>query len=128
VVVEAETSKKRKRRVVYPRPEAMGALQAALAAGSLPIDINARMYELRKLRPVLGLAKLPQDGTRHTAASYWLATGEISAGQLAEQLGNSESILKRHYDARATRASAADFWRIVASFAHPQPAEVPVAA
>jgi integrase len=44
---------------------------------------------------------LPVDnGLRHSFASYWLArSGKDSFGTLARVMGNSEAVVKRHYDA-----------------------------
>jgi integrase len=40
----------------------------------------------------------PDNGLRHSFASYWLArTGAEGVGKLAIQLGDSESVAKRHY-------------------------------
>ena len=58
-----------------------------------------------------------KDVTRHSAATYMLATSG-SAAAVATTLGNSETILKRHYLALVTRAQAEAFWAV-------QPTAVP---
>ena len=66
-------------------------------------------HELRLLQHALGWPKWKQDVTRHSAATYMLAT---SAAAVATSLGNSETILKRHYLALVTRAQAEAFWAV----------------
>ena len=74
VVVEAQTSKVRQRRIVYPMPAAVAWLRLAKAMGSeLPLARQPWRRTIRDLRGLLGLDRWPQDVTRHTAASYWLA-------------------------------------------------------
>jgi len=34
---------------------------------------------------------------RHSFASYWLARSENGVGALSKQMGNSESVCRRHY-------------------------------
>jgi len=87
--VEAQTTKVRQRRVVYPMPEAMEALKAAMQVGKLPLNHEARRRTIRFLRAKLGWKAWPKDVTRHTAASYWLAHSG-SAATVSEMLGNSE--------------------------------------
>jgi integrase len=109
--VEAQTTKVRQRRVVYPKREAMAMLKVAMKKGKLPIRSQPRRRALRRLRKLLGFTAWPKDITRHTAASYWLADCE-SAASVAKSLGNSESVLMRHYAALVTREQAREFWAI----------------
>jgi hypothetical protein len=51
------------------------------------------LFRLAKVEPV-------DNGLRHSFASYWLArSGKDSFGSLARVMGNSEAVVKRHYDA-----------------------------
>jgi integrase len=51
------------------------------------------LFRLAKAAPV-------DNGLRHSFASYWLArSGKDSFGTLARVMGNSEAVVKRHYDA-----------------------------
>lgn len=109
--VEALTTKVRQRRIVYPKREAMALIKRSLRVGRLPLDPQSRRRAIRKLRGAMGFAVWPKDITRHTAASYWLADTS-SAADMAEQLGNSETVLKRHYKAIVTREQAKEFWRL----------------
>lgn len=111
VRVEAQTTKVRQRRVVYPKKEAMALLKAALKVGALPLNPHARRYALDGLCERLHFKHWPKDITRHTAASYWLAdTG--SAEHVSEHLGNSEDTLRRNYKAAVTREHAKQFWQL----------------
>lgn len=113
VVVEAQTSKVRQRRVVYPMAAGVAWLRVAKRQGSsLPLNREAWRRFIRDLRDVLGWKEWPKDVTRHTAASYWLAA-EPHVYRVAEQLGHSPAILKTHYRALVTRADAERFWRLV---------------
>lgn len=130
--VESQTTKIRQRRVVYPKAEAMLFLKRAIKSGTLPIDPQSRqrmiqgatwkttrtgarkpagtVYSRRPgLREALGWKTWPKDITRHTAASYWLAS-DGSAAHVSEMLGNSEGVLKRDYKALVTKKEAEAFW------------------
>jgi|GEM_PF-671362 len=115
VKVEAQTTKIRQRRVVYPMRMAMEWLKEAQKLKSLlPLTVKQRTIERNKLRAVLGWEKWKQDCTRHTASSYWLAhTGE--AAKIADALGHSEKIMRKHYKALVTKAEAKKFWKLSAS-------------
>ena len=110
--VEAQTSKIRQRRVVYPPKPALAWLRAARALGAtLPLNTTQRFCAVRGLVEALGWPTWKQDVTRHSAATYMLATSE-SAAAVANTLGNSESILRRHYLALVTRPQAEAFWAV----------------
>jgi hypothetical protein len=57
------------------------------------------------------MAKFPQDLFRHTAASYLLAL-HGDAGKVATMLGNSSSVLLRHYHEPVNKADCDRFWSI----------------
>jgi integrase len=110
--VEAQTTKVRQRRVVYPHSTAMLWLRRAMDRDAeLPIARQPRRRAIRCLRTLLGFAKWPKDVTRHSAASYWLAeTG--NAAQVASALGHSESVLRKNYMALVTKSEAHEFWQL----------------
>jgi hypothetical protein len=59
-----------------------------------------------------GLKPWPSDVLRHTAIShYFRATG--SYGFAAEQFGNSEAIIKAHYQSRVSSDEAKAFYRLM---------------
>ena len=110
--VEAQTTKVRQRRVVYPLPMAMTWLERAKKLKSkLPLTIKTRKADRNAMRTLLGWKEWKQDCTRHTCASMWLAhTG--SAEKVATALGHSENILRKHYMALVTKADAEKFWNL----------------
>lgn len=108
--VEAQTSKIRQRRVVYPMPMAMIWLkQAKKLKAKLPLAPWARRLDRIALTEVLGWSEWKQDVTRHTCASMWLADCG-SAATVATALGHSEGTLRKNYMALVTKADAAKFW------------------
>lgn len=116
VKVEAQTTKVRQRRIVYPKPEAMRLLKKSLKRGTIPITKVTRRRWIRKLRDHLGWKLWPKDITRHTAISYWLASG-ASVADVADMSGNSEKTLRKHYRAIVTRREAVKLWRQVSKLA-----------
>jgi integrase len=109
IIVDAQTTKVRERRVVTPMPEAMKWLRRSLKyGGETPLPKQFKRRLIHSLRDVLGLKTWPKDITRHTAASIWLAEKQ-SAAFVAEQLGNSERVLKRDYKALVTPQTLAQF-------------------
>lgn len=120
VRVEAQTTKVRQRRVVYPRAEAMAFLKWALKRGSLPLSggerrwiISGRQGKSTGLRGALGFEKWPKDITRHTAASYWLAGEGETVRHVAKMLGHSEAVCESRYKAVKTQKESAEFWAMV---------------
>lgn len=127
VKVEAQTSKVRRRRVVYPKAEAMALLGKYIRNGKLPFGplaarrvISGTKWKNKSgkqfspgLRQTLGWKVWPRDITRHSAASYWLADCESTAA-VARYLGHSETILLRHYAALVTKEQAKRFWAVCA--------------
>ena len=111
--VEAQTTRVRQRRVVYPHTAAMAWLRRARLQGAeLPLPRPARRRAIRMLRELMGFPHWPKDVTRHSAASYWLAdTG--STARVAEALGHSEEGLRQNYMALVTKAQAQEFWQLL---------------
>lgn len=129
VKVEAQTTKVRRRRVVYPKPDAMRFLKWAVKRGKLPLDSQTRKRILSGvvwkskdgtkrrpgLRHALGFKVWPKDITRHTAASYWLAGEGETVKHVAKMLGHSEAICESRYKAVKTQKEASEFWNVVSS-------------
>jgi integrase len=118
--VEAQTTKVRQRRVVYPKPEAMAFLKWALKRGSLPLGSDRKRYLISGregksvgLRGALGFDVWPKDITRHTAASYWLAGEGETVKHVAKMLGHSESTCESRYKAVKTQKESENFWQAV---------------
>lgn len=111
IVIDASASKVRRRRIIDPHPTALEWLDAAKAEGELPMHRMKRRRLLKEARAVLGFDGWPQDVLRHTAASMMMAKYR-DAGRVADWLGNSPSILLRHYRELVTAESALAFWSI----------------
>lgn len=54
----------------------------------------------------------PQDILRHSFASHWLPIHQ-NRSVLAEEMGNSVQIIKKHYRKHASKSAAAAFWEIL---------------
>lgn len=124
IKVEAQTSKVRQRRVVYPRPEAMAFVKWALRHGKLPLGggrrrriLSGHKTKRKGLRGALGWEMWPKDITRHTAASYWLACEGETVARVAKMLGHSERTCESRYKAVKTQKEAAEFWKVVKQLA-----------
>ena len=73
------------------------------------------VYSRRHFRAVVeaaGLAEWRQDVLRHTAASHRLRQLG-SYARVADEFGNSEAMLKRHYAGRVTSAETEEFYGIM---------------
>ncbi|MEI6165418.1 MAG: tyrosine-type recombinase/integrase [Planctomycetota bacterium] len=57
----------------------------------------------------------PQDVLRHSYGSYWLAKFKNRA-QLAESMGNSLQIIKKHYKRVVSKSDCAEYWSIVPGY------------
>src|ERR1039458_5329385 len=114
IIIGAQVAKKRSRRVV----EINDALAAWLPGCAktkgpvVPLDSNRTLYaRLAKLAKAAGLDHWPDNGLRHSCASYNLAlTGD--AVRVAYQLGNSADMIHRHYKALVTKADAERFFAL----------------
>lgn len=70
--------------------------------------------EFAAVRKAAGLTEWPADVLRHTAVSHFFRlTG--SYGQTAEQFGNSEAIIKAHYQARVSGEDTKKFYALLPS-------------
>jgi integrase len=117
VKIDAAASKVGQRRIVHLQPAAVAWLTLAKkkrARLGMP-RVTRRRY-LRSVRDVLGFAEWPADVLRHSCASYWLASIQ-DAGKVAHELGNSASVLLRHYKELVTKEQAAAFWSFIPSTA-----------
>lgn len=110
VRVDAAASKVRRRRIVHLMPNACEWLAFAKDLGSaLPYPRSSRTRALRRAAKKLGFDGWPQDVLRHSAASY-LMTQLRDVGRVADDLGNSPSILLRHYRELVSAENALAFW------------------
>lgn len=105
-------TKNRRRRVVPIRPPAAALLALSLAAGFALCPPPATLRRHRRALARRAGVDWSQDVLRHTCATYWCADG-TPVHEVAEHLGHSPDILRRHYRAIATREEAAAFWSIL---------------
>jgi len=114
IIIGTAVAKKRSRRVVEINDTlaAWLPLCAKTKGPVVPLDSNRTLYaRLAKLATATGLEKWPDNGLRHSCASYSLAlTGD--AVRVAYQLGNSADMIHRHYKALVTKADAKRFWEL----------------
>lgn len=110
VRIDAATSKVRRRRFVELEPKAIHWLKLHVACVGAVTPCQKRR-KLRKLAAAMGWDCWPKDVLRHCAASYLMAKYRDS-GLVADKLGNSPSILLRHYREIVTAESAIAFWSI----------------
>lgn len=111
IFIRAETSKVRSHRIVEPPEKAFRALHEARESGGvLPISNTTKKRLQRKLRVIMGWSSWPKDILRHTCASHWIAIVP-DAQKVALQLGNSPSVLLRHYRSIVTKEESEAFWK-----------------
>jgi integrase len=111
VTVDHLTAKVRKRRIVHLKPAAIAWLKLGKKK-DLPLPRVTRRRCIRKLRELLKWPAWKKDVLRHTTASYWLAS-EPDANRIAMELGNSASILLKHYRELVSDDDAKAFWAIM---------------
>ena len=107
VLIDAEASKVRQRRIVPLEPVCVAWLRSCRGS-RLPIPHSTRRRMVRDLAKRMGWESWPADILRHTAASYLIAHHQ-DAGKVALWLGNSAPILMRHYREIVSR-QAAEEW------------------
>lgn len=113
VTIDAAASKVRRRRIIEVEPTTEAWLRRAREAGArLPVRRMTRRRYLDHVERVLGFETWPQDCLRHTAASYLLARHH-NANLVADKLGNSATILLRHYRELVSAEDCLAFWSIV---------------
>lgn len=103
IIVEGETGKDNKRRVV----EANDTLRAWLALGG---ESEPKNYDRREARLHKVVQPWPHDAFRHSFVSYRIPIAGIAT--TAREAAHTEDTCKRHYMALVTRAEAARFWNL----------------
>jgi site-specific recombinase XerC len=117
--VEAEWSKTRRSRVLPIQPNAMEWLTIAHDLRKrgdriLPNHntFTHRFVDWRAANHDMTFWKGKQDILRHSFGTHRMATVR-NAHQVAEEMGNSVAIVRRHYDAVLEPSKAAAWWRII---------------
>ena len=111
--VLAHTSKRRESRYVHIEPALMTWLRPYVQRSGNVAGTNFR-YQWRSVVEAAGYGEnrsWPQDVMRHTAASMLLALKRNRA-LVAEELGTSVNVLRRHYRQPILKADAALFWAL----------------
>jgi integrase len=81
--------------------------QKGTAIKELALSWSAIVAEARKQEPKLW----PPDVLRHSYASHWLPAYK-NEHDLAQQMGNSPSVIHRHYRGLVTESEAKRYWAI----------------
>lgn len=108
--IEANQSKVRRSRTIDVDP-VLTAWLALCPAGAPVSDPQKSKLLWGQLRAKARLSRWIPDGLRHTAISHYFRRCG-SYGQSAEWAGNSEAVIKEHYQARTTAAETAKFWSL----------------
>ena len=104
LIVGAKAAKTRTRRVIELLPGHVGWWLKVRPLKSLRERFEALRHEA-------GLTHWPNNAMRHTAASHWLNYYQ-DEGRAALHLGNSPTMLHRHYKALVTRADSKKFFEL----------------
>lgn len=112
--VPAGTAKTRQARIVEIEPN-LAAILAQEPPHAPDEMVRPKWWKVRarRAKEAAGAQNMGQDVARHSYASYWLALHR-DENRLKANMGhsrNSETLFV-HYRAAATRAAAAEFWRI----------------
>jgi len=114
IIIGANVAKKRSRRVVEINDTLAAFLPSCAKRKGMVVELpdERTLYKrLAELATAAGLTKWPDNGLRHSCASYSLAlTGD--AVRVAYQLGNSADMVHRHYKALVTKADAERFFAL----------------
>lgn len=107
--IEAAQSKVGRARTVQLPDVAVAWLRICPEGGTANTQNSRKFWgEYRKMTKV---SRWHHDGLRHTAVSYHFRA-QGSYGLTAEWAGNSENIIKTHYQGRVTRAESDLFWTL----------------
>jgi len=104
LIVGAQAAKTRTRRVMEMLPGHLSWWEKVQPLKSLRERFEA-------LRSKAGLTHWPNNAMRHTAASHWLNHYQDEQ-KAALHLGNSPTMLHRHYKALVTRKESEEFFRL----------------
>lgn len=108
IEVPAAVSKTNRRRIVPILPALRAWVEPLAKSSGFLIDTseqNARFYKIFQ-----GL-KVIKNGSRHSFGSY-RASALQSAGQVALEMGNSESVVKKHYMYAVPPTEAEQWWAL----------------
>ncbi len=79
----------------------------------MPLTKNELSIRRKAAYAYAGYKDIPQDGARHSFASYWLPVNESNFGQLMVYMGHTTiDTLKSYYRRHATKEAAERYWQI----------------
>lgn len=111
--IDSSMTKVRTARIVHLTPAAIGWLKLAVSLKSRwELPHGTRRRHQRRLREWMNLSAWPTDILRHTAASHLIAYHE-SFSKVGLELGNSETVLRRHYRELVSREDGVRFFEMV---------------
>lgn len=111
VSVSAAASKVRQRRIVPIPDRAVKILEAfPIKIGLVAPSLSTIRRSRKRLLEITG-GKWNSDLLRHTAISYALARHE-DLGKVSTWMGNSPTIIKRHYDGMASKEDSDRFYAV----------------
>ncbi len=114
IVVPASKAKTRRARYVTISPNLRQWLDREAEASGLVVatgNIDVFGERLRRITKAAGVDPWPRNALRHTFASHYYERTR-SADQTAAELGNSPTVLFRHYRALVSPAETEAFWNI----------------
>lgn len=113
VRIDAAVSKVRVPRIVHMHSTGAAWIKHALPKAQLPICESVRKRWVKAFAAFMEFKEgWPQDACRHTACSYWLAERQ-DLQYIAMQLGNSGTVIMKHYRDLVSKETAAKFWAIM---------------
>ncbi len=122
VRIRAEVSKTHTPRTVPTKDCPLNDWLRAYPAAPLQMPVMSRRRDMVAIMKAAGIAEWPVDVLRHTAASALIRrTGSYAA--VADRLGNSESILRKHYSA-GWATSLAERWAAILPSSTPRRGEI----
>jgi len=105
-------AKTKRRRTVPISPNLKAWLESHAKESGLVVPLAEVTLRIKRLNPVMkkmGI-KWPQDGLRHSAASYWLVKQEGNDALVASWLGHDVTVLHQHYKALFRDPADAEEW------------------
>jgi integrase len=87
----------------------------------MPLSKSELWKQRRLAYATAGYAKIPQDGARHSFASYWLPVNGQNFGLLLSYMGHTTiDTLKSHYLRHANLTDAQAYWNILPNHLAPR--------
>jgi len=79
-----------------------------------PLTISQLSVRRKAAYEFAGYKNIPQDGARHSFATYWLPVNNSNFGQLLVYMGHTTiKVLMAHYRRHATKEVAERYWQIM---------------